>query len=94
MACMYKSDYSTMDQSLVGWGGEDVDFITKTLKKKLEVFRAPDTGLVHRWHSNPCKTRSADSHGHCVFSTMRTYADRIALAKYVLHLEDQLKKKQ
>ena len=23
MACMYKSDYSTMDQSLVGWGGED-----------------------------------------------------------------------
>ena len=93
MACMYKSDYSTMDQSLVGWGGEDVDFIVKTLKKKLEVFRAPDTSLVHRWHDNPCKTRNADSHFHCVFSTMRTYADRIALAKYVLHLEDQLKKK-
>ena len=91
MACMYKSDYSTMDQSLVGWGGEDVDFIAKTLKKKLEVFRAPDTALVHRWHSNPCKnTRDSDSHYHCMFSAMRTYADRTDLARYVLELEDKL----
>ena len=90
MACMYKSDYSTMDQSLVGWGGEDVDFITKTLRKKLEVFRAPDTSLVHRWHSNPCKTRSADSHWHCVFSAMRTYADRNDLTAYMLELEKKL----
>ena len=94
MACMYKSDYSTMDQSLMGWGGEDVDFITKTLKKKLEVFRAPDTSLIHRWHSNPCKTRNKDSHWHCIYSTMRTYGDRIQLAKYVLHLEEELRKKR
>ena len=79
-----------MDQSLVGWGGEDVDFITKTLRKKLEVFRAPDTSLVHRWHSNPCKTRSADSHWHCVFSAMRTYADRNDLTAYMLELEKKL----
>ena len=91
MACMYKSDYSTMDQSLLGWGGEDVDFIVKTLKKKLEVFRAPDTALIHRWHSNPCKTRDADSHFHCMFSAMRTYADRTDLARYVLELENKLK---
>ena len=90
MACMYKSDYSTMDQSLVGWGGEDVDFIVKTLKKKLEVFRAPDTSLVHRWHDNPCKTRNADSHWHCVFSMMRTYADRNDLTAYMLELEKKL----
>ena len=91
MACMYKSDYSTMDQSLVGWGGEDVDFIVKTLKKKLEVFRAPDTALVHRWHPNSCKTRDSNSHQHCMYSTMRTYADRTVLAEYVLHLENKLK---
>ena len=94
MACMYKSDYSTMDQSIVGWGGEDVDFIVKTLKKKIEVFRAPDTGLIHRWHSNPCKTRDADSHFHCVYSAMRTYADRNDLATYMLELEEKLREKE
>jgi hypothetical protein len=42
-----------MDESFVGWGGEDNDFFAKT-KEKLNIIRLRETGLTHVWHAKHC----------------------------------------
>eukprot|EP00731_Ephydatia_muelleri_P037297 Em0438g2a len=58
MVCIYKSDYLAsggFDTSIVGWGGEDTDFFERVRRRaKLEVIKAPDPSLIHRWHSKHC----------------------------------------
>jgi chondroitin sulfate synthase len=88
MLCIYKSDYDEvggMDTTIIGWGEEDVKFYEMVLKRKnLEVFRAPDVGLTHRWHEKHCPTSlSAEQKKHCISSRGENLADRIELAGYI-----------
>ena len=93
MACMYKSDYDSVggfNKDITGWGGEDVELYERILKANIEVFRAPDIGLIHRWHEKTCsKTETTKKqYKHCLSSKTESLADRQQLAEYVLHMED------
>ncbi len=88
MVCIYKSDYTNvggLDTNIVGWGGEDVKFFEKVVRKKLDVLRAPDTGLSHRWHEKVCskKLLSKVQYSQCLSSRGEGFADKIALASYI-----------
>lgn len=95
MLCIYKSDYLSvggMNTNIVGWGEEDVNFFERVLKKRLEVLKAPDVGLSHRWHEKHCpSTLSEKQHRHCLSSRGENLADRIELANYIYELNMQIK---
>lgn len=89
MACIYKSDYKMVggfDTGITGWGDEDVELYEKILRRKLEVFRAPDPGLTHLWHKKTCSEShsTAKQYKHCLSSQGENLADRIELAQYIL----------
>lgn len=96
MACIYKSDYKStggFDVSLMGWGGEDVELYEKVLKTDLEVFRAPDVGLIHQWHSKNCAGHtSLKQYEQCMMSKAEVLADRRELARYIFDLEESYQK--
>ena len=98
MLCIYKSDYTRvggMNTNIVGWGEEDVKFFEKVVRKKLDVLRAPDTGLSHRWHEKTCpKTLTPVQHTHCLSSRGENLADRIELANYIYEHQVELKYSQ
>ena len=88
MLCLYKSDYDAvggMDTKISGWGDEDVSFFQKVVRRRLEVMRTPDVGLVHRWHPKHCakKTLSPGQFQDCLSSREENLADRKELARYV-----------
>lgn len=87
MLCIYKSDYSNvggMDTNIEGWGDEDVQFFNKVIRSRLEVLRAPDKGLSHRWHDKTCpKSLSPVQYKHCLSSQQENFADRKELAHYI-----------
>ena len=95
MLCIYKSDYTAvggMDTNIEGWGDEDVHFFQKVVRKRLDVLRAPDTGLSHRWHDKICaKSLSRKQLKHCYSSQSENLADRKELAKYIFQLGVNLK---
>ena len=95
MLCIYKSDYTTaggMNTNIVGWGEEDVIFFERVLKKKLEVLRAPDTGLSHRWHEKQCpKSLPSKQYSHCLSSRGENLADRMQLASYIYDMGFQIR---
>ncbi len=93
MVCMYSSDYRKsggFDTSMKGWGEEDVDLLNKVMRSGLEVFRAPDPGLIHNWHTKNCNkdtiTNSA-AYEHCLQSKGENLADRVELSQYVFQNE-------
>ena len=93
MACIYKSDYRSVggfDTGITGWGDEDVELYEKILRKKIKVFRAPDTALTHRWHQKICSEAhsTAKQYKHCLSSQGENLADRIELAQYILQQEE------
>ena len=92
MLCIYKSDYTAVggfDTSIVGWGGEDVELFLKILRHKLEVLKAPDYGLTHRYHDKVCSTTLQPlQFSNCIKSRNEGLADRMQLAEYILYLED------
>ena len=93
MACMYKSDYLStggFDVNMMGWGGEDVELYEKVIKTGLEVFRTPDVGLVHQWHSKTCSGgHTSKQYEQCMMSKAEVLADRRELAQYIYELEEQ-----
>lgn len=92
MLCIYKSDYTRaggFDTSIEGWGGEDVDLLDRILTAKLEVLRAPDPALRHRYHDKVCSARLNPTQlSMCISSRSECLADRMQLANYVFYLED------
>lgn len=61
--CAYAKDIKDsggLNTELIGWGLEDVDLYEKFLKRSdIEIFRAPDLGLVHVYHQHAtCDPRS------------------------------------
>lgn len=94
MVCMYKSDYITtggFNLSIMGWGGEDTDFFSKVLEAKLEVLKAPDPGLTHRWHPKHCSTTlTPGQYSDCLGTRDEVLADKKQLAAYAMYLEEHL----
>lgn len=93
MVCIYAADYQKtkgFDRSMKGWGEEDVDFLNRVMGQGLEIFRAPDPGLIHLWHRKVCNQDgvvSLDAYKHCLQSKAENLADRIELAQYVFQSE-------
>ncbi len=93
MVCLHAGDYRKLkgfDISMRGWGEEDIDLLDQILKSDLEVFRAPDPGLVHNWHPKLCnkdRITNAAAYEHCLQSRGENLADRIELARYVFDNE-------
>lgn len=87
MLCIYKSDYLAvggMDTNIEGWGEEDVQFFSKVIRSRLDVLRAPDKSLSHRWHEKHCaKNLSSKQYKHCLSSQQENLADRKELARYI-----------
>ena len=87
MLCIYKSDYRAvggLDINIEGWGLEDVLFYEAILKAKLEVIKAPDPGLTHRWHESRCpSTLTKKQHSDCLGSLYEGVADKKELARYI-----------
>lgn len=98
MLCMYKADYDAtggFDSSIEGWGGEDVEFAQRVLRKKFAIMRAPDPALSHRYHDKSCSTKlTPRQFADCISSRNEDLADRTRLAEYVFYLEErcQIKK--
>ena len=94
MVCLYGEDYldtGGFDLSLQGWGEEDVSFLYQVIKSGKEVMRAPDPGLIHRWHPKHCSKASINSntvYEHCLRSKAENIADRIELANYYFEKEE------
>ncbi len=95
MLCMYKSDYTLvggMDTAVQGWGDEDVQFFQKVIRRRLEVLRAPDPSLSHRWHEKYCpRSLKASQYKHCLSSQRENLADRKELAGYIYKVGVNLK---
>ena len=93
MACLYKSDYDRtpgFDTSIVGWGEEDVDLFSKLLQTGIEVLKAPEPLLFHRYHEKVCsKSLGPVQLSHCASSRSEGLADRMELAVYVFYLEEK-----
>lgn len=92
--CIYKSDYVATDgydTSIYGWGGEDVKFFETVLKSSntIQVFRAPDPGLTHRWHEKKCRFVDHARYKQCISSKMENLADKKELAQYIFDIEEK-----
>ena len=62
------------------------------MKHKLDVFRAPDPFLTHRFHEKTCsKTLPRDRFANCHSSKNENVADKQQLAEYVFYLEKKCK---
>ena len=95
MLCIYKSDFAITDGydlKIEGWGKEDVLLVKDVMKHKLDVFRAPDPFLTHRFHEKTCsKTLPRDQFAQCQGSKSEDVADKKQLAEYVFYLEKRCK---
>ena len=89
MVVVYAGDYRKVggfDISMKGWGEEDIDFFRKVLTHDIEVFRAPDPGLIHLWHPKICNKDTVvtqEAYFHCLQSKAENLADRVELAHFV-----------
>ena len=93
MVCVYKSDYLNsggFNPAITGWGGEDVDLFDRILAMGINILKAPDPSLSHRYHEKTCSlSLSPSQFAMCVSSRNEGLADRMQLAEYVYYLEDQ-----
>lgn len=94
MVCIYKSDYIAsggFDTTIVGWGGEDTDFFERVLlRAKLEVIKAPEPSLIHRWHTKHCSASlNPQQYYDCLGSKAEALAGKKQLAEYIFQLEEQ-----
>jgi hypothetical protein len=90
MVCVYKSDYvhvGGFNIRMRGWGGEDVDFYHRVGRRGLQIFRAPDTGLLHRWHERDCSSKSVrrNMKAQCQYSKLEALGDKRNLAKFIFN---------
>uniref|UniRef100_A0A1X7UEQ7 Hexosyltransferase n=2 Tax=Amphimedon queenslandica TaxID=400682 RepID=A0A1X7UEQ7_AMPQE len=93
MLCIYKSDYTKvggLNTKMMGWGGEDVDLFQKVLKSRIEVLRAPDVGLIHRWHKRSCSKASLTENNYkqCLSSRAEALGDKRPLGHFLYLLQD------
>ncbi|KAK7481602.1 hypothetical protein BaRGS_00027118 [Batillaria attramentaria] len=96
IATMYRSDMLSVggfDQSIVGWGKEDVDLYTKFIESNLTVFRAVDPGMTHVFHAITCDpSLDAAQLTMCVNSKAQSYAAAPLLANQVYAMPDIMRR--
>jgi hypothetical protein len=73
MFCMSGADAHTfsLDESFVGWGGEDNEFFMR-LQKDRHIVRMQDKGLTHLWHAKNCDSVDKSRYIACVGSSSTT----------------------
>lgn len=73
-----------MNVAIKGWGKEDVDLFERLLKV-VQVFRAPDPGLIHIYHeSNQCdQSLSPEQRRMCEGSKLNTFGSKESLARFL-----------
>lgn len=98
LVSLYRSDLDAVGglaTSIRGWGLEDVDLFEKTLKSvavELEIFRAPEPGLVHVYHPVICdKNLSRTQYEMCLGSKAASYASVYRLYDFVNQDENAVK---
>ncbi len=97
MVCIYQSDYIVtggFDTKIVGWGGEDVKFYENILKANLQVIRAPDPSITHRWHDKKCYYNDHKRYQDCLHSKAEALADKRELARYIFEIEERKESKR
>ncbi|KAL8598741.1 hypothetical protein ACOMHN_033305 [Nucella lapillus] len=77
-----------LDSGIVGWGKEDVVFFERCVSKGITIFRAPDVGLIHRYHDKSCDYRlPADQLRMCMGSRDTMIGSNSKLAQMLLDLD-------
>ncbi|XP_014789660.1 chondroitin sulfate synthase 1 [Octopus bimaculoides] len=87
MASIYKSDFLSVggyDLKIKGWGLEDLKLYETCINKNMEVFRAPDPGLVHIYHSKSCSpSLAANQYSMCQETKFSIYLHEHTSAELV-----------
>ncbi|XP_029652148.1 chondroitin sulfate synthase 1-like [Octopus sinensis] len=87
MASIYKSDFLSVggyDVKIKGWGLEDLKMYEACINRNMEVFRAPDPGLVHIYHSKSCSpSLAANQYGMCQETKFSIYLHEHTSAELV-----------
>ncbi|CAD5113982.1 DgyrCDS3145 [Dimorphilus gyrociliatus] len=83
--CLYKTDFTNslkLTESIYEWGKEDLEFAEQIIKKKiLTIFRSPDVGITHIFHSIHCdRIINEEQKKMCIAVKYRTYASQNQLA--------------
>lgn len=87
--CAYGKDINEsggLNTNLLGWGLEDVDLYEKFLKRSdIEIFRAPDPGLVHVYHPHAtCDPKSsAEQQAMCRAAQADIYSSAPSSVNYL-----------
>ncbi len=93
MACMYRSDYLAaggFDTSISGWGGEDTALAQALVRTDIDLFRVPDSAVLHEFHDKVCSIQlTRKQFSDCISSRKESIADKNELAQYILHLEEK-----
>lgn len=73
---IYKADYDRakgFNESIVGWGLEDIDFVEKVMKINLMAFRSADPGIIHIYHEPSCDSGISEiQYKNCLGTTLST----------------------
>ena len=89
---MYKSDLDKVggfNTNIRGWGKEDTELATNISKKKLNIFRAPDNGLIHIYHKINCDLKlSRHQFTMCTGTKRATYGSDQALSEILYNNPD------
>lgn len=97
MTCQHRQDYCRVggfDLNITGWGSEDVELHRKyVIQKNIRIIRAPDGGLVHRYHTKDCdSTLPWKRYRNCISVKLDTEASKAQYGRRVLELEESFKK--
>ena len=82
------------DQTIVGWGYEDVDVLAKFIKHNMTLLRSVDPGLVHIFHRMECNAAklNAQQMKMCTGSKASLVASQRRFANFVYQRKDSLLK--
>ena len=92
--CLYGRDLQAVggfNTSIQGWGWEDVDLYEKFVKHKdIDVFRAPDPGLIHVYHPVKCDPKLPSTQlAQCRGSKASGLANQKSLLRYILAMQNK-----
>ena len=91
MSCLKSSDFqaSIAFPEYTKWGSEDEDFHARVKSAGLAIYRMPDPGLVHAYHSKNCS--SADNKFSCFKSQALTEGNSEQLGLELFKLKEKYK---